>query len=66
MDDIKPEEFIVKENLNYKKKSVDEGVGEDDETIKTSNVPLPPTEEPPSEALQQTPHFRSHSSPQGR
>ncbi len=51
MDDIEPEEFVVEENLNYKEISVDEGVGEDNKTIKTSNVPSPPTEEPPSEAI---------------
>ena len=51
MDDIEPEEFVVEENLNYKEIAVDEGVGEDNKTIKTSNVPSPPTEEPPSEAI---------------
>ncbi len=54
MDDIQPEEFIAEENLNYKEKetSADEGVSEDDKTIKTLNVPSPATaEEPPSEAI---------------
>ncbi len=51
MDDIDPEEFVVEENLNYKEMSVNEGVGKDNETIKTSNVPSPPAEEPPSEAI---------------
>jgi hypothetical protein len=54
MDGIDPAEFVVEENLNYKKNetSEDEVVNGDDKTIKTSNVP-PPTasEEPPSEAL---------------
>jgi hypothetical protein len=54
MDDIDPAEFVDEENLNYKKNetSEDEVVNEDNETIKTSNVP-PPTasEEPPSKAL---------------
>jgi hypothetical protein len=37
MDDIVPEEFVTEENLNYDKGvSVDEGVLEDNETIKTS------------------------------
>jgi len=52
MDDIDPAEFVA-ENLNYRKNkmSEDEGVNEDDETIKTSNIPSPvATEEPPSEA----------------
>ena len=31
--------------------SVDEGVGKDNKTIKTLNVPLPPVEEAPSEAI---------------
>ncbi len=31
--------------------SVNEGVGEDDETIKTSNIPSAPAEELPSEAI---------------
>ncbi len=39
MDDIEPAEFVMEENLNYKEISVDEGVSEDDETIKMSNVP---------------------------
>jgi len=54
MDDIDPAEFVAEENLNYRKNetSEDEGVNEDDETIKTSNIPSPvTTEEPPSEAL---------------
>ena len=50
MDNIDPKEFVAEENLNYKEMSVNEGVGEDDKTIKTPNVPLPPAEEPPSEA----------------
>jgi hypothetical protein len=55
MDDIEPREFVAEENLNYKEMAVDEGVGEDDKTIKTSNVPLPPAEEPPSEAIHSRP-----------
>jgi hypothetical protein len=58
IDDIQPEEFIAKENLNYKEKetSEDEGVSKDDKTIKTSNVPSPATtEEPPSEAIRSGP-----------
>ncbi len=51
MDDIEPEEFVAEENLNYKKMSVDEGVGDDNETIKTSNISLPSAEEPPSETI---------------
>ena len=41
MDDIDPAEFVAEENLNYRKNetSKTEGVSEDDETIKTSNVP---------------------------
>jgi hypothetical protein len=58
IDDIDPAEFIAEENLNYKEKemSEDEGVNEDDETIRTSNVPSPAaTEEPPSTALRSGP-----------
>ena len=54
MDDIQLEEFIAEENFNYKAKetSEDEGVCEDNKTIKTSNLPAPATaEEPPSEAI---------------
>ena len=52
MDDIEPEEFVADENLNYNKEmSVDEGVTEDNKTIKTSNIPSTPTEEPPTEAF---------------
>jgi hypothetical protein len=54
MDDIQPKEFIAEENLYYKEKemSEDEGVSEDDETIKTLYVHSPATaEEPPSEAI---------------
>ena len=35
--------------------SVNEGVGEDDKTIKTSNIPLLPVEEQPSEAIHSGP-----------
>jgi hypothetical protein len=55
MDDepvLVPEEFIAKENLNYKKDmSVDEGVDSDNDTVKTSNLPTPPNDEPPSQAI---------------
>jgi hypothetical protein len=52
MDDIVPEEFVAEENLNYHKEvSVNEGVSEDDETIKTSNLPPPPADKSPSEVI---------------
>jgi hypothetical protein len=54
MDDIElvPEEFVTEENLNYNKEvSVDEGVSEDNKTIKTSNLPSPPADGNPSEAI---------------
>jgi hypothetical protein len=38
--ELVPEEFVMEENLNYHKEvSVDEGVTEDNKTIKTSNLP---------------------------
>jgi hypothetical protein len=56
MDDIVPEELVAEENLNYDKEvSVDEGVSEDDETIKTSNLPPPPADENPSEVIRRSP-----------
>jgi hypothetical protein len=58
MDDIDPAEFIAEESLIYKEKgtSEDEGVNEDNETIKTSNIPAPAAvEEPPSEAIHSGP-----------
>ena len=58
LDDIQPEEFIAEENLNYKEKetSEDEGVSEDYETIRLSNLPAPATaEEPPSDAIRSGP-----------
>ncbi len=58
MGDIElvPEEFIAEENLNYNKEvSVNEGVLEDDETIKTSNLPPPPADKNPSEAIRHGP-----------
>jgi hypothetical protein len=52
MDNIIPEEFVAEENLNFDKEvSVNEGVSEDDKTIKTSNLPPPPVDENPSEAI---------------
>jgi hypothetical protein len=54
MDDkpeFAPEEFVAEENLNYKKQ-VDEGVVSDKDTVKTSNLPAPPNEEPPSQVVQ--------------
>jgi hypothetical protein len=58
MDNIElvPEEFVTEENLNYDKEvSVDEGVSEDDETIKMSNLPPPPADENPSKAIPRGP-----------
>ncbi len=45
MDDIQPEELIAEENLNFKERetSEDEGVREDNKTIKTLNLPAPTT-----------------------
>jgi hypothetical protein len=57
MDNIElvPEEFVVEENLNYNKEvSVNEGVLEDDETIKTSNLPPPPADKNLSEAIRRS------------
>jgi hypothetical protein len=58
MDDIElvPEEFFTEENLNYNKEvSVNEGVLEDDETIKTSNLAPPPADKNPSKAIHRCP-----------
>jgi hypothetical protein len=56
MDNIVPEVFIAEENLNYNKEvSVNEGVSEDDETIKTSNLSPPPVDESPSEVIRRGP-----------
>jgi len=59
MDDepaFAPEEFVAEENLNFEKEaSVDEGVESDDEMVKTSNLPAPPDDGPPSEAIQRGP-----------
>ncbi len=52
MDNIVPEEFVAEENLNYDKEvSINEGVSEDDETIKRSNLPPPPADKNPSEVI---------------
>ncbi len=57
MDDIVPEEFVVEENLNYDKEAlVDEGVTEDDKTIRTLNLPPPPpADESPSKTIRRGP-----------
>ncbi len=57
MDDIVPEEFVAEENINYDKEaSVDEGVTEDDKTIRTLNLPPPPpVDESPSETIRRGP-----------
>jgi hypothetical protein len=56
MDNIVPEEFVAEENLNHNKEvSVDKGVSEDNETIKTSNLPPPPADKNPSEAIRRGP-----------
>jgi hypothetical protein len=56
MDDIVLEKFVAEENLNYNKEvTVNEGVSEDDETIKTSNLPSPPADESPSEVIRRGP-----------
>jgi hypothetical protein len=60
-----PEEFVAEENLNFEKEiSVDEGVESDDETVKKSNLPIPPDDEPPSEAIQRGPLTFDPSPPQ--
>jgi hypothetical protein len=59
-----PEEFIAEENLNFEKVSVDEGVNSDVERVKTSNLPAPPKEEIPSEAIRQRPLTFDPSPPQ--
>jgi hypothetical protein len=52
MDDIVPKEFVAEENLNYDKEvSVNEGVSEDDEMIKMSNLLSPPANESPSKVI---------------
>jgi hypothetical protein len=59
MDDepaLVPEEFVAEENLNYDKgMSVDEGVDSDDDTVKTLNLPAPPIDELPSQAIRRGP-----------
>jgi hypothetical protein len=56
MADIVPEEFVAEENLNYDKEvSVDEGVSEDNKTIKTSNLLSLPADESPSEVIHRGP-----------
>jgi hypothetical protein len=58
MDNIKlvPKGFVAEENLNYDKEvSVNEGVSEDNKTVKTSNLPCPPADENPSEAIRHGP-----------
>ena len=59
-----PEEFVAEENLNFEKVSVDEGFNSDDETVKTSNLPAPPKEEIPSEAIRRGPLIFDPSPPQ--
>jgi hypothetical protein len=63
--ELVPEEFVVEENVNYNKEvSVNEGVSEDDETIKTSNLPPPPADKNPSEAIRRGPLTFNPSPPQ--
>jgi hypothetical protein len=51
-----PEEFVAEENINYcKDVSANEGVNADNETVKTSNLMLPPQDEDPSEVIQWVP-----------
>jgi hypothetical protein len=67
MDNIElvPEEFVAEENLNYDKEvSVNEGVSEDNETIKTSNLPPPPADKNSSEAIRCGPLTFNPSPPQ--
>ncbi len=63
--ELVPEEFVAEENLNYNKEvSVNEGVSEDNETIKTSNLPPPPADKNPSEAIHRSPLTFDPSPPQ--
>ena len=57
MVDIVPEEFVAEENLNYDKEAlVNDGVTEDDKTIRTLNLPPPqPMDKSPSETIHHGP-----------
>ncbi len=57
MDDIVSEEFVGEGNLNYDKEAVvNEGVTEDNKTIRTSNLPPPPPKDKsPSETIRRSP-----------
>jgi hypothetical protein len=47
-----PEEFVAEENVSVcKDVSANEGVNTDNETVKMSNLPLPPQDEEPSEVI---------------
>ncbi len=59
-----PEEFVAEKNLNFEKVSVDEGVNSDNKRVKTSNLPAPPKEEIPSEAIHRGPLIFDPSPPQ--
>jgi hypothetical protein len=59
-----PEEFVAEENLNFEQDaSVDEGVKSDDDTVKTSNLPAPSDDAPPSEAIRRGPLTFNSSPP---
>jgi hypothetical protein len=68
MDDepaFAPEEFVAEENLNFEKEvSADEVVERDDEMVKTSNLPAPPDDKLPSEAIRRGPLTFDPSPPQ--
>jgi hypothetical protein len=65
MDDIVLEELVAEENLNYNKEvSVDEGVSEEDKTMKRSNLPSPPADESPCEVIRRGPLTFNPSPPQ--
>jgi hypothetical protein len=51
-----PEEFVVKEKVNYWKDiSANEGANADDRRVKTANLPLPPQQGEPSKVTQKGP-----------
>ena len=50
-ENIIPEEFVAEEDLHRAKKKLIDVANEDDDTVRTSNLPSPPVEDPSDESI---------------
>ena len=50
-ENVIPEEFVAKEDIHQGEKKLIDVANEDDDTVRTSNLPSPPVEDPSDESI---------------